>query len=73
MMEELKLTPWEQLTLGETVHTASGFEVIRRIEFPEVDGLVAPTRLKAIVVTVRWEEQTRVRTLTFVTYARDRT
>ena len=67
-LEALKLIAPSGLQDGETVHQEDGFEVTTRIGSAEVDGLVDPTRLKAVIVTVRWQQDERSRALAFTTY-----
>ena len=69
-LEKLKLTSWSQLADGETATNEDPFEVVTQITAGPLEELVDPTRLKQIVVTVRWEEDHRPRTLAFVTYLR---
>ena len=69
-IESLKLTPWEDLAEGETTTDADGFNVTTRISQPSLEGLVDPTRLKAVEVTVQWTQDGRPRALSFVTYLR---
>ena len=69
-IESLKLKPWDALADGEATTTDEGVEVTTRISRPQVAGLVDPTRLKAIEVTVQAGEAGRTRELTFVTYVR---
>ena len=67
-IEALKLTPWDELSAGQTLGEEDGFEVATRIHTPNVDGLADPTQLKEVVVTVRWDQSGRSRQLVFVTH-----
>ena len=67
-IEALKLIPAGELKAGETVDQDGVFEVTTRIGSPQVDGLVDPSRLKSVTVTVRWEQDDRFRELEFLTY-----
>jgi hypothetical protein len=69
-IESLKLTPWEDLAEGETTAETDGFGVTTRIRQPDLEGLVDPTRLKVVDVTVQWTQDGRSRGLTFITYLR---
>lgn len=67
-MEELKLAPWNQLHPGETVQDLEGFQLTTAIQTPAVNGLVNAAQLKTILITVRWQENQRPRSLAFTTY-----
>ena len=72
-VELLKLRPWEELVEGESSAQEDAFEVTTRIGQPTLPGLVDPTRLKAVEVTVRWTQQGRPRELGVLTYLRHET
>ena len=67
-LETLKLLSLEELQPGETLTQVDGFEVTTSIASPRVEGLSDPVQLHSMIVTVRWEEDDRLRALTFVTY-----
>ena len=69
-IESLKLAPWDDLAEGETTTGTDGFGVTTRISQPALEGLVGVTQLKAVEVTVQWSQDSRSRTLTFLTYLR---
>ncbi len=67
-IEGLKLRPWDQLNEAVPVEHDDPFEVHVSVDQPEVEGLVDPTRLKRVQVTVSWEQEGHTRSLTAVTY-----
>ena len=67
-IESLKLAPWDQLTPGESTTEEGDFQVTTTIRQPDVEPGLAPTRLKAIEITIQWTEEHRQRQMTFVTY-----
>ena len=72
-IESLKLNSWDELAEGETSVEEDNFEVTTRIVRPTVEYLADPTRLKTVEVSVGWTQDSRPRTLTFVTYVRRET
>ena len=67
-IEGLKLKPWDELDQSASVEHDDPFDVRVSVDQPEVEGLVDPTRLKRVQVTVSWEQEGRTRALTAVTY-----
>jgi prepilin-type N-terminal cleavage/methylation domain-containing protein len=69
-LESYKLKSWEELTPGQTTTAADPFALEMAISTPAVEGLVDAERLKALRLTVRWQEDGRPRALAFVTHVR---
>ena len=69
-IESLKLTPWDDLAVGETTAEVGAFNVTTRIRQPTLEGLVDSTRLKAVDISVQWTQDGRSREIAFVTYLR---
>ena len=67
-IESLKLAPWDEVT-GQTLQEDE-FTVTTAVAQPAGPGLVDPSRLKAIQVTVQWTQNSRPRSLTVGTYLR---
>ena len=72
-IESLKLKPWAELVENETTTEEERFEVRTQITQPSLEGVVDPTRLKAVEVSVHWIQDGRPRTVSFVTYLRQPT
>ena len=66
-IELLKLSAWDDLTVGKTIDRDDPFDMAVTIDQPEVDGVTDPTRIKRISVTVNWVQDGRVRSVTAVT------
>lgn len=66
-IESLKLKPWHELAEGTTSAAEGPFTVTVRIAVPPHGELSDPTRLKAVQVTVEWEEDGRPRRALFIT------
>ena len=69
-LEALKLEGWEELTIGERKATEDPFDVTTRLRTLQLDSVVDPERVREVVVTVRWDEDERPRSLSFMTYIR---
>lgn len=69
-MASMKLSSWEALVPGTSTTTEEDATVIVTIDQPEVEGLVDPTSLKRMSVSVRWAQEGRERSLDLVTYVR---
>ena len=69
-IDSLKLNTWDELIEGETTREEGDFTVSTRITPPNPERLVDPNRLKCLEVTVRWQEESRPRQLTVMTYVR---
>ena len=70
-LESVKLTPWAELSEGDTTTEEGDLQVTMRIgraELPE--PLTDPDRLKRVEVTIRSTQAGGSRALTFVTYLR---
>ena len=65
-IEALKLV--SDLEEGETVTEEEEFEVTTLVGASQAEGLVDPSRLKMVTVTVRWEQDDRQRAVSFITY-----
>jgi len=67
-LESWKLKAWEELAAGETGSHEDDFDITILVDQPAVDGLVDPSRVKRLSVTVGWTQEGRSRSLTLVTY-----
>ena len=67
-IEALKLRGWDELTEGESAVEEKEFAITTVIDQPAVEGLIDPTSLKRVSVTVGWKQEGRQRSLTLVTY-----
>jgi type II secretory pathway pseudopilin PulG len=67
-IESLKLVSWEGLEAGESTSREDPFDITAVVDQPDVEGLVDPSRLKRISVTVRWIQEGRRRSLLVATY-----
>lgn len=67
-LESLKLKPWEELAIGESASQEDLFEIVVSVDQPVLEGLVDPTRVKRLAVTVNWTQEGRSRSLTLATY-----
>ncbi|MBI3087915.1 MAG: prepilin-type N-terminal cleavage/methylation domain-containing protein [Candidatus Omnitrophica bacterium] len=67
-LESWKLKAWEELSTGETASREDDFDISVLVDQPTVDGLVDPSRVKRLSVTVGWMQEGRGRSLTLVTY-----
>lgn len=67
-MESLKLKPWEELVIGESASREDPFDIVVSVDQPVLPGLVDPTRVKRLAVTVNWTQEGRSRSLTLATY-----
>ena len=65
-MESLKLKPWDQLAAGSSAGTEDVFAVKTTIDQPVIAGLVDPTRVKRLTVTVSWDQEGRARSFVLV-------
>ncbi len=67
-MESYKLKHWDELEAGQTTSSEDPFEVTISIDQPDVEGVVDPSRLKRLSVTVTWTQDGRERSVTTTTY-----
>jgi len=67
-LESLKLKPWEELAVGESASQEEPFDILVSVDQPVLEGLVDPTRVKRLAVTVNWTQEGRPRSLTLATY-----
>lgn len=67
-LESLKLKPWEELVVGESTSQEEPFDILVSVDQPVLEGLVDPTRVRRLAVTVNWTQEGRSRSLTLATY-----
>jgi len=67
-IESLKLVSWGDLEAGESTSREESFDITVVVDQPDVEGLVDPTGLKRVTVTVSWTQEGRSRSLTVATY-----
>ena len=68
-LESLKLNAWEELVVGESTSRDDPFDIVVSVGQPVLSGLVDPTRVKRLIVTVGWVQEGRSRSLSMATYA----
>lgn len=69
-LESLKLTAWDDLAPGEAEDDQDSFHLTTRIDSVQPEPLSDGSRLKSIEVTVDWQQEGKVRQLSFITYVR---
>jgi len=67
-LESFKLKTWDELPVGESVTQEDPFAITVSVDQPVLPGLVDPTRVKRLAVTVTWTQEGRSRSLTIATY-----
>lgn len=67
-LESLKLKPWEQLIEEETSQEEGGFTVVTKVSRPVLEHVTDASSIKALEISVQWNEEGKPRTLTLATY-----
>lgn len=67
-IESWKLKAWDELAEGESTSREGAFDITVSVDQPDVEGLVDPSRLKRLLVTVGWTQDGRARSMTCATY-----
>ena len=67
-IESWKLKSWDELSDGETTTHEDTFDITVAVDQPTVEGLVDPSRLKRLSVTVSWMQEGRPRSLLVAHY-----
>ena len=67
-IESWKLKSWDELADGESTTREGAFDITVSVDYPDIEGLVDPSRLKRLLVMVGWTQDGRARSLTCVTY-----
>ncbi len=67
-VESWKLKSWDELAVGETTTQEDTFAITVAVDQPTVEGLVDPSRLKRLSVTVSWMQEGHLRSLMVAHY-----